>query len=291
MTLVPSGLGKTHMLHATISTGTAVAETRQSLDPPLGHLRQGTGQPAGETVTMAAHEIRVQNWGEGLVSMSNVEHQLADTKDDIKLALVQAITKGAPRAVSEGQCKALRDLAQAFIFLPVMGDLPDFVHSHGGAAVTPGNATPPSSGPAHAHGSPATGSAQSAHGSHHTPSSADTPPLPPDLEERLDEIMEDPGGVEDEASEGGAPAVPSAPSPITPEQIRLEDELEEARIALLDALAKSAHKPLENSACVVLLAEAFNLLPRPIGMSVSGGGQGQVTPPAPTPSPGHSHGL
>ncbi len=73
-------------------------------------------------------------------------------------------------------------------------------------------------------------------------------------------------------------------------------ELEEARVALVDALAKLARapkNPIENSTCIVLLAEAFDLLPPPIGTM---GGSGRGVPPTPptTPAPpslGHSHGA
>jgi len=163
--------------------------------------------------------------------MSTVEPVLAELKDEVKLALVGAITEGAARATNEERCRALRDLAQAFIFLPVRGDLPGFVHSHSGVPFSPG---------------------------------------------------------------GGAG--PAPPIQITPGQIRLEDELEEARIALVDALANLASSPenrIENSTCIVLLAEAFDLLPPPIGTM---GGSGRGVPPTPptTPAPpslGHSHGA
>ncbi len=221
--------------------------------------------------------------------MSTVEPELAELKDEVKLALVGAITKGAARATNEERCRALRDLAQAFIFLPVRGDLPDFVHSHGGVPFSPGGGA----GPASASSPPAAG-VHGPHPVHH--SSVDTPPLPHDLEERLDDLMEGADGADDEAGEEGGADLTPTPTPITPGQIRLEDELEEARVALVDALANLARapkNPIENSTCIVLLAEAFDLLPPPIGTM---GGSGRGVPPTPptTPAPpslGHSHGA
>jgi len=236
------------------------------------------------------------------VSLANDDLQLRGTKVQVKLALVRAIAKRAAGATEVEHCQALLDLARAFVFIPVPGELPDFVDSSG-APMTPATVPPAGGGGGggggHGHGAPA----PSAHGGAHA-SAPGVPPLPSALEDRLDEIMEEPD-ADDPAKPAPAPAPAPAPTPITPEQIKLEDELEEARIALVDALAEAARRPIEHSGCIVRLAEALNVLPRPkvagMGGHAHAPGHSHGAPPAPappppprpapSPAPGHSHGL
>ncbi len=226
------------------------------------------------------------------MSLANDDLQLRGTKVQVKLALVRAIAKRAAGATEVEHCQALLDLARAFVFIPVPGELPDFVDSSG-APMTPATMPAAGGGGGHSHGSPA----PSAHGGAHA-SAPGVPPLPSALEDRLDEIMEEP-----DADDPAKPAPAPAPTPITPEQIKLEDELEEARIALVDALAEAARRPIEHSGCIVRLAEALNVLPKPkvpgMGGHAHAPGHSHGAPPAPapprlpapSPAPGHSHGL
>jgi hypothetical protein len=237
------------------------------------------------------------------MSFTDTENLLTKIEEDVKLVLARAIAKAAASATGEKACQGVRDLAQAFIFLPVRGDLPDFVHSHGGVVVPPTTTPTPSPSPSP---SPTPAPGGHAHGQPQPTSGHTTSALPSDLEDRLDNLL-DKAGVDDDAADMGAVVTPTptpAPTPVTPQQMRLERELEEARVALIDALAKAAKEPIENSRCLVLLAEAFNLLPGPMGSSSgpSGGGGGAHSHGTPTPTPtprptpvpqppvGHSHG-
>ncbi len=236
------------------------------------------------------------------MSFTDTEQVIRKIEDEVKLALAKAIAKAAEEATNEEQCEGVRDLTQAFLFLPVMGDLPDFVHSHGGVAVTPTGTgtTPPVGG--HTHGTPAptasSSTAPTTTGSHaHAAGIAD---MPSAAEGQLDALLEA-AGVDDAA--GGAGPIPGmdsgtttpAPTPVTPQQMRLEQAVEDARIALMDALAKAAKQPIEKSACLVLLAEAFNLLPGPMTTPTTAATPPPVQAhgtPQPAPAPvAHSHGM
>lgn len=239
------------------------------------------------------------------MSLTDTETLLRTIRGNVKLALAKAIASAADSAENEEDCETVRDLAQAFIFLPTMGDIPDFVHSHGGVDVTPTptpaptpSPTPtptPTPAPVHSHGTPAAAAGQVTTGSHaHADGIAD---LPAGIETQLDALVEKAGidpmaqdtgmkTVTSTAASGAGAAMPT-PAPITPAQMALEQALEDARVAVMDALAKASKHAIEKSECIVLLAEAWSLLPRPnVTLPPLGHSHG-----AAGPAPGHSHGT
>jgi hypothetical protein len=257
----------------------------------------GSARGGRKVVHRTAQDAIQKGTGETRMSFTDTDSLIRQLKGEVKLALAKAITQGAERAGNEEECEAVRDLAQAFIFLPVMGDLPDFVHSHGGVAVIPTAAattTPTPTTPA-----PMPTMAPVDVGSHaHAAGIAD---LPSGAETQLDALLQQ-AGVDPNAPDTNpsghsmppatpAPAPTPAPTPVTPVQMRLEQAVEDARLALADALSKASKSALDKSACIVLLAEALNLLPMPTPPDTTG-----TTPPpahshAGAPAPGHSHGT
>jgi hypothetical protein len=302
-----------------VATGTMSTPAATAPSPVSAGVVQARRRRRGSNTT--ARDQSQKGIGETLMSFTETDALIKTIKDEVKLALVRAIARGAERVDSVEDCVALNDLAQAFNLLPVMGDLPDFVHTHGGVPFPPtGGGTTAGGGTSggggttmHTHGAAApasSGSAASAGvGSHASaPGVAD---MPAGDQSALDELLSaagidpnvapDPTGattpdVTTGAGTGTTTTTPP-PTPVTPAQMRLEQAVEDARIALADALSKLAKSPLDNHKCLLLLADALNTLPIPNPDTTGGGGGGgggmhtHGTPaPTPTPPPMHSHG-
>lgn len=193
--------------------------------------------------------------------MTNGAHQrFHEIALEAKMRIAQGIEQAAPDASRAENCSCIRDMAEAFAILP----LP---HQHDG-------------GPPHNHPAPPTGDPPMGQPHGHVM------PLPPELQERLDDLLEQAG------------------SEISPEalQDRLQDlqrAVSRAVLALVRAVRDAADDAgrAPNCACLLPMTEAIRLLLRAQmagGMMPHTHGDTPPAPPGPAPAPpgpapGHTH--
>lgn len=204
-----------------------------------------------------------------------------------KLALAEAIARDASSAIANNTCACVRQLAEAFdafpppfgrVFTPSAPEGNVMVHSH---AMTTGGGGMSGGGGGMSGGGGGYGETTEDVLAESHATAPGIEPLPPELSQRLDDIVEHGEHMHGQPS---PTPTPGGGGTLTPEQAQqLRHAVSQAKTALAQAVASAAPQGTDDKtcACIINLASAFAILPPPdaivAGTPMNGGG-------------GHSHG-